>query len=108
MGLFQYTRLPFGICATPGIFQRLIDNLFRDVSNTCAYLDDLITDRTEKEHLETLNCVLQRLEERGLRLKKSKGKFLANAVEYLGFVLNKDGLHPIADRMKPILETPTP
>ena len=109
IGLYKYKRLPFGINAAPGIFQRIIDNLVRDIPNTCAYLDDiLITGRTEKEHLATLNRVLQRLSDKGLRLKKSKCVFLVDSVDYLGYRLDKKGLHPLPDKVKPILDTPAP
>ena len=30
-GLFRYTRLPFGILAAPGIFQRVMDNILQGI-----------------------------------------------------------------------------
>ena len=30
-GLFRYTRLPYGISSAPGIFQRVMENLLRNI-----------------------------------------------------------------------------
>ncbi|CAH8565704.1 unnamed protein product [Dicrocoelium dendriticum] len=109
LGLFEYTRLPFGINSAPAIFQRIIDNIVRDIPNTCAYLDDiLITGRTEKEHLYTLDRVLHKLSEHGLRLKRSKCAFLVDSVDYLGYRLDKHGLHARKDKLQPIISAPSP
>ena len=46
-GLFMYTRLCFGIISSPGVFQRIIDQLIQWISKTVVYLDDiLITGQT--------------------------------------------------------------
>jgi len=58
-GLF---RLPFGISASPGIFQRVMDNLLQGIPGVVAYLDDiLIMGPTAEEHLKSLEAVLNRL-----------------------------------------------
>ena len=58
-GLFQYTRLPFGVSAAPAIFQRTIEGILRGIPHVCVYLDDiLVTGKTEEEHLQTLDTVL--------------------------------------------------
>ena len=70
-GLFQYNRLPFGISSAPGIFQRVMESLLSGIPGVVVYLDDiLVTGPTEEEHLATLDKVLQRLSEAGLRLRK--------------------------------------
>lgn len=109
VGLFQYTRLPFGINSAPAIFQRIIDTMVKDIPFTCAYLDDiLISGRTDVEHLQTLATVLERLNEHGLKLKKSKCEFLCDSVCYLGYRLDKNGLHVVQDKVRPILDAPEP
>ena len=76
-GLYQYTRLPFGVASAPSIFQRTMDNLLQGIPKVCIYLDDiLITGATEAEHLHNLQEVLNRLEQAGMRLKKDKCAFL--------------------------------
>jgi len=54
-GLYQYTRLPFGIGSAPAIFQRIIENILQGVPQTCIYLSDiLLTGKTKTEHLNNL------------------------------------------------------
>ena len=68
-GLFQYTRLPFGISCAPGIFQRVMDSLLKGIPGVVVYLDDiLVTGPSEEEHLSSLKQVLTRLQEAGYDL----------------------------------------
>ena len=61
-GLFQYTRLPFGISAAPSIFQRTMENLLKGIPQVVIYIDDiLVTGKTDAEHLQHLKEVLARL-----------------------------------------------
>ena len=84
-GLFQYNRVPFGISAAPGLFQRTMDNLLQDIPMTAVYLDDiLVSGKTIEEHDNNLKKVMNKLQEHGLRLKKSKCSFMKSSVEYLG------------------------
>ena len=93
-GLFQYTRLPFGVSSAPSIFQRVMDNVLQGLPGVVVYLDDiLVTGANEREHLKNLEAVLKRLLEAGLRLKKSKCKFNVKEVCYLGYKIDGQGLH---------------
>ena len=108
-GLFKYNRLPFGISTVPSVFQRVMENLFQGLKYVAVYLDDiLITGRSRTEHLETLKEVLKRLEKAGMRLKKSKCKFLMTEMEYLGHRITKEGLKPTESKVQAIAQAPTP
>ena len=108
-GLFRYNRLPFGIASAPGIFQRAMEGLLRDIPGVVIYLDDiLVTGKTETEHLGTLREVLKRLEEAGLRLSKDKCTFMAPSVTYLGYRIDQEGLHPVREKVEAIHSAPEP
>ena len=67
LGLFRVKRLPFGVDAAVGIFQRIIRNVLRGLEGFSVYLDDiLITGKNDKEHLHNLEQVLMRLKLAGL------------------------------------------
>ena len=88
-GLYQYTRLPMGISNAPDIFQGIILDLFKDMDNVNAYLDDiLLTSKgTYEEHLEYLNQILERLNTAGFAVNVRKSFFAVADVEYLGYQL---------------------
>ena len=54
-GLFRYMRLRYGVSSTPGIFQRLMENVLQGIPNVIVYIDDiLVTGANDDEHLKTL------------------------------------------------------
>lgn len=108
-GLYQYTRLPFGVASAPSLFQKMMDTILQGIDSVICYLDDiLVSGRMEEEHLENLRKVLQRLQEHGIRAKKSKCAFLKMSVRYLGHVIDANGLHATDDKVKAIVDTPRP
>ena len=73
------------------------------------YLDDIIITRaTDQKHLSNLAAVLERLREKGFRLKKGKCHFLQTTVEYLGHVIDAKGLHTSPKKCQAITEAPAP
>ena len=107
-GLYQYTRLPFGVASAPSIFQRTMDNLLQGIAKVYVYLDILITWATEAEHLHNLQEVLSRLEQAGMHLKKDKCAFLLLQVEYLDHQISQEGLHPTKEKVCAIVDAPAP
>ena len=108
-GLFEYTRMPFGITSAPAIFQRTMDNLLQGLDHVRVYIDDiLVTGKTEEEHLRTLTEVLTRLQSAGMRLKREKCTFMADEVVYLGHRINREGIQPTDDKVRAISATPRP
>ena len=69
MGLFQFTRMPFGLTGAPSSFQRLMNKIFRDLPFVTTYIDDiLVHSANEEQHEYHLQQVFQKLEESGLTL----------------------------------------
>ncbi|CAG4992023.1 unnamed protein product [Colias eurytheme] len=108
-GLFVFTRLVFGLASAPAIFQRAMDELLSGIDGVLCLLDDVcITGRNRAEHLERLHTVLQRLQAAGLVLQREKCEYFKDEVNYLGYIINKDGLKKNPDKVKAILEAPIP
>ena len=108
-GLFRYNRLPFGISSAPAIFQRCMENLLQGINGVCVYFDDiLVTGSSSEDHLQNLDKVLTKIDEAGLRLKRSKCSFMMSKIEYLGHVIDEHGIHPTEDKVKAIQEAPRP
>ena len=108
-GLFQYNWLPFGVLSAPAIFQCYTETLVEGLPNVFVYIDDvLVTGATLEEHLGNLSKVLECLQVAGLRLNQAKCAFLKPSIEYLGHVIDKEGLHPTSEKIRAIREAPTP
>ncbi|KAL0160115.1 hypothetical protein M9458_043840, partial [Cirrhinus mrigala] len=108
-GMFTYNQLPFGVASAPAIFQRTMEGLRRGLTHVAVYLDDiLVAGVTEEEHLQTLDVVLTRLQDAGLRLKRNKCEFLQKEVRYLGHLVDAQGLHPLKDKVQAVTEAPCP
>ena len=94
-GLYQYHRMSFGVASSPAQFQRLMDTMISGLPGVAAYLDDLIiTGSVETEHWENLERLIQKLSEYGLRVKLDKSVFFQSSVEYLGYIIDKNGKRP--------------
>ena len=108
-GLFRYHRLCFGISAAPGIFQRTMEGVFRHVPGCVNYLDDVyITGNDDEDHLRNLTKALSICQEKGLSLRKDKCEFMQPEVTFLGYRLDKEGIHPLQDKIQAIRDAPTP
>ena len=108
-GLFQYTRLPFGISSAPGIFQRVMESLLQGIPGVIVYLDDiLVTGPSDEQHLHALEQVLDRLEKAGLHIREDKCSFMSPSVVYLGHKIDREGIHPVADKVNAIVNAPRP
>jgi Reverse transcriptase (RNA-dependent DNA polymerase) len=83
-GLFEFTRMPFGLKNAGQSFQRLMDSLTGDIPAAFSYLDDVIVASSPGEHDEALRQVLQRLQESGLVLNLEKCQFGCAEVDFLG------------------------
>jgi len=86
-GLFEFTRLPFGLCNAPAIFQRTMGNCLAGLKYVycLVYLDDVIIfSRTIEEHRIALTKVLSRLQEFGFKLQTKKCEFGKKKVKILG------------------------
>ena len=58
-GLYEYTRLPFGVSSVPAVFQHIMDTMLQGIPYVICYLDDiLVTETTDAEYLRSLREVL--------------------------------------------------
>ncbi len=95
-GKYEYQVLPMGLLNSPDIFQENMSNLFRDLEFVREYIDDLLVTSSGSltDHLEKVEQVLHRLQKAGLRVNANKSKFCRTEVEYLGYLITRDGIKP--------------
>ena len=110
-GLFLWNVMPFGLCNAPSTFERLMESVLQGLQwQTClVYLDDVVVfARTEKEMLARLDEVFTRLVKAGLKLKPRKCRLFAKEADYLGHVVSEAGVTVSPEKVKAIVEWPTP
>ena len=106
-GLFEFNRMPFGLCNAPSTFQRLMERIFGDQSfqSLLLYLDDIVIfSGTFRQHLQRLEMVLRRLQQENLKLKLSKCHFFQLEVKYLGHVISAGGVATDPEKTRAVAE----
>ena len=95
-GKYEWKRVPMGLKGAPSYFQREIATrvLAGYLGVFCElYLDDLIIfAETEEEFAEYLEKILERLREHNITCNPEKCRFGHNSIEYLGHVIDSEGI----------------
>lgn len=106
-GKYEYTRLPFGLKNAPSIFQRTLDDILREfIGKICyVYVDDIIIfSKDEKSHLDHVDKVFGTLERANMKIQLDKCEFFKNEVEFLGFIVAKEGIKTNPKKVAAILK----
>ena len=108
-GLWEYTRMPFGLRNSAQTFQRLMDSVLSGLPFAFVYLDDvLIASNNRKQHLEHIRIVLERLKDHGLVVNAAKCKFGLPVIDFLGHRVSSAGVAPLPSRVEGIRAFPQP
>lgn len=108
-GLFEFTRMPFGLRNAAQTFQRFIDSVLRGLHFCFAYIDDiLVASKTPEEHEEHLRQLFQRLREHGIVINATKCEFGVGKLEFLGHVIDASGITPLPSKTTAIQNFPQP
>ena len=108
-GLYKWLRLPYGISSSAAIFQGTMDQVLRGIPYCCCRIDDiLIGGRSEAEHLEILNEVITRLEDKGFRCRLEKSQIAVKEVVYLGHRVSPSGIQPLKSKIRDLMNAPKP
>lgn len=93
----HFNRMPFGLAGSPITWQcyitRLLGKLLNE--NVMAYMDDIMAHSPSiKNHTETLIRIFERSRESGLKLNLKKTKLFCRQIEYLGHIIDANGIKP--------------
>uniref|UniRef100_A0A5S6R0U3 Reverse transcriptase domain-containing protein n=1 Tax=Trichuris muris TaxID=70415 RepID=A0A5S6R0U3_TRIMR len=92
-GLYQFTRVPFGVTNGVACFQRVIDSFIRDekLQGTFAYLDDITA-------AKKWNFVFN----------PDKSSFSNTKLRFLGYEVENGEIRPDPSRLQPLQDLPMP
>lgn len=109
-GLYQFTRMPFGLHNAPATWQRFVDKVLGSLDGSVfVYLDDIIIVTPDFEsHVKVIGEVLDKLHKAGLTVNAEKCEFGKKELRYLGYLVTKEGLHTDPSKVECIVNYPAP
>jgi len=108
-GLWEFLRMPFGLKNAAQTFQRLMDNILRDVPCAFVYLDDiLVSSKSKSEHAKHLRSVFAALSSAGLVVQRPKCVFGVSEITFLGHHVSAAGITPLPERVSAVSDFPAP
>lgn len=110
-GLYEFVRMPFGLCNAPATMQRLMDSVLAGLKwQFClVYLDDIVVfSPSFDQHIQDLRAVFDRLRNAQLSVNLKKCKFASNKISFLGYVISPEGLHTDPEKIRAVSEFPIP
>eukprot|EP01018_Ginkgo_biloba_P024721 Gb_03958 [translate_table: standard] len=103
--------MPFGLTGAPSTFMRLMNTVLRPLIGKCVvvYLDDiLVYSKSWPEHMQHLREVMDILRREKLFVNLEKCSFAQTELKYLGFVVSSEALKVDQEKVKAVLNWPTP
>jgi Reverse transcriptase (RNA-dependent DNA polymerase) len=111
-GIYQFKRLPLGLKGGPSYFQQTIASVVLAglLYFICeVYIDDVnVYTKDNDEFISRLREVFQRFRHHKVYLKTSKCYLGYSELNYLGKVISSEGLQMSQDRVKQVVDFPTP
>lgn len=108
-GLFEFTKMTFGLRNAAQTFQRFVNNIFAGNDNVYPYIDDLlVASENEELHECHLKEVFTTLRNYGILINQAKCKFGHKSVKFLGHLIDEKGIHPLPEKVSAITDFPEP
>ncbi|XP_024892655.1 uncharacterized protein K02A2.6-like, partial [Temnothorax curvispinosus] len=108
-GLYRPTRLMYGVASAPAIWQRIIENILKDIPGVVVFLDDIrVSGKNVQDHLSKLRQVFTRLQKCNIRINVKKSEFFKDQIQYCGYVIDKNGINKAPDKIDAISNMPQP
>ncbi|MBW0463627.1 hypothetical protein O181_003342 [Austropuccinia psidii MF-1] len=109
MGIYLYTRMPFGIKNAPAHFQRMIDTIFQEILEgwMVAYIYDIIIYSWE-DHVQYIDRVLSKCTPINLKISPKKCNFGQQELLALGHKVSGLSLAIDQNKLEAVLLEPVP
>jgi hypothetical protein len=105
--LFEWLVMPFRLTNAPAAFQCFVNDIFSDMLDICiiVYLDNILVYSEDPAlHDKQVREVLQRLRKNSLYTNGKKCSFDVDRIEYLGFLVEPEGLQMDPAKVQVIID----
>nr|GFA12479.1 putative reverse transcriptase domain-containing protein [Tanacetum cinerariifolium] len=110
-GHYEFQVMPFGLTNAPAVFMDLMNRVCKPYLDkfVIVFIDDIfIYSKDKKEHEEHLNTILDLLKKEELYAKFSKCEFWIPKVQFLGHVIDSQGIHVDPTKIKSVKDWTSP
>ncbi|GKB46667.1 putative reverse transcriptase domain-containing protein [Tanacetum coccineum] len=110
-GHYEFQVMPFGLTNASAIFMDLMNQVCKPYLDRfmIVFIDDiLIYSKSRKEHEGHLKLILKLLKEEELYAKFSKYEFWLSKVQFLGHVIDSEGIHVDPAKIESIMDWASP
>ncbi|GJY06477.1 putative reverse transcriptase domain-containing protein [Tanacetum coccineum] len=110
-GHYEFQVMPFGLTKAPTIFMNLMNHVCKPYLDkfVIVFIDDiLIYSHNKEEHAEHLRIILELLKNEKLYAKFSKCDFWISIVQFLGHIIDSQGIHINPAKIKAIKNWASP
>lgn len=109
--LYEFTRMPFGLCNAAQSMCRLMDLVIPSAlrQSIFVYIDDLLVVSADfNTHIERLKTVANRLRLANLTINVEKSHFCMSSIKYLGHIVGNGTIKPDPSRVQGIADCQPP
>ena len=109
-GTYRFINGFYGLTDMTATFQKTIDKTLEGRKNYFAFLDDILiaTKGKLKEHEETSDIILDRLNKESLAISLQKCEFAKQKIDWLGFKITPHGVTPLITKTETLQKLDTP
>lgn len=109
--VYQYTVNPYGLKTSLAALMRALQKVFNNETDkySIIFVDDILCmSKSYEEHLTHLENIFSKLANANMTINLEKCNLIAKEVKFLGYILSEDGLKTDPEKIKAIVEYPSP